>query len=167
MELRYDAHILVHCGWAYVILVWSWDFVFAWLPWKFPRMCLHYIWFLDLRFDRKHQLQHDETFRGIQPVDDPTAEPPLSEKHYKRAVLSIAGLKRRRTLLIQENLSRCWKVSSTGQPKWVRWHLNEDGRVGGRILLSSPADTPAEEQYPWELNPQSSVHQDEGQGSCG
>ncbi len=55
-------------------------------------MRLYYLWFLDLRFDRKHQLQHDETLRGIQPVEDPMAEPPPSEKHYKRAVVSIAGL---------------------------------------------------------------------------
>ncbi len=34
----------------------------------------------------KNQLQHDETLRGIQPVEDPTEEPPPSEKHY------IAGL---------------------------------------------------------------------------
>ncbi len=60
--------------------------------WTFPRMCLHCLWFLDLRFDRKHQLQHDETLRGIQPVEDPTAEPPPSEKQYKRAVLSITDL---------------------------------------------------------------------------
>ncbi len=48
--------------------------------------------FLDLRFDRKRQPQHDEALRGIQPVEDPTAEPPPSEKDYKRAVLSIIGL---------------------------------------------------------------------------
>ncbi len=57
-----------------------------------PPMCLYYLWFLDLRFDRKHQLQHDETLRGIQPVEDPAAEQPPSEKQYKRAALGIANL---------------------------------------------------------------------------
>ncbi len=45
---------------------------------------------LDLRFYRKRQPQHDEAPRDIQPVDDPTVEPPpSSEKHCKRAVLNI------------------------------------------------------------------------------
>ncbi len=48
--------------------------------------------FLDLRINRKRQPQHDEALRGIQPVEDPTVESPLSERHYKRAVLTIVGL---------------------------------------------------------------------------
>ncbi len=48
--------------------------------------------FLDLRFARKHKLQHNEMLRGTQPVEDPTAGPPPSEKHYKSAVLTIARL---------------------------------------------------------------------------
>ncbi len=44
-------------------------------------------WIYDL-----NQLQHDETLLGIQTVEDPTEEPPPSEKHYKRTVLSIGGL---------------------------------------------------------------------------
>ncbi len=54
-------------------------------------MCLHYLWFLDLRFDRKRQPQHYETFRGIQPVDEPTMEPLPSEKRCNREILNIVG----------------------------------------------------------------------------
>ncbi len=84
--------ILVHDGRADALLVSSSDYVFAWLPLTFYQMCLYQFRIMDLRFDRKHQQQHDETLRGIQPVKDPTAEPPPSKKHYKIAVLSIAGL---------------------------------------------------------------------------
>ncbi len=55
-------------------------------------MGLYHFRFLNLRFNRKRQPQHDEALRDIQPVEDPTVEPPPSEKHYKRAVLSIVGL---------------------------------------------------------------------------
>ncbi len=44
-------------------------------------------------FDRKRQPQHDEALRGIQPVEDTTVEPPPSEKHCKREILNIVGLK--------------------------------------------------------------------------
>ncbi len=55
-------------------------------------MCLYHFRYLDLRFDRKRQPQHDETLRGIQPVEDPTVEPPPSEKRYEREILNIVGL---------------------------------------------------------------------------
>ncbi len=55
-------------------------------------MSLYHFRFLDLIFDRKRQPQHDEALRGIQAVEDPTVEPPSSEKQYKRAVLCIVGL---------------------------------------------------------------------------
>ncbi len=55
-------------------------------------MCLYHFRFLDLRFDRKRQPQHDEALRGIQPVEDPTVEPPPSAKHCKREILNIIGL---------------------------------------------------------------------------
>ncbi len=45
-----------------------------------------------LRFDRKHQPQHDEALLGIQPVDEPTMEPLASEKCRKREILNIVGL---------------------------------------------------------------------------
>ncbi len=41
---------------------------------------------------KKGQPPHDETLRGIQPVDDPTVEPTPSKKHCKREVLNIVGL---------------------------------------------------------------------------
>ncbi len=86
------AHIFWYIMDELVLLVSSWDFVFAWLPWTFSQMCLYHFRFLDLRFTRKSQPQHAETLRGIQPVEDPTVEPPPSEKQYKRAVLSIVSL---------------------------------------------------------------------------
>ncbi len=83
---------MVDDGRAYVLLVSSWDYVFAWLPWTFPQMCLYHFRFLDQRFDHKHQPQYDEALRCIQPVKDRTVEPPPSEKHCKRAVLNIVGV---------------------------------------------------------------------------
>ncbi len=48
-------HVLVHDGRAHALLVWSWDYVFAWPPWGFHQMCVYHCRILDLRFDRKRQ----------------------------------------------------------------------------------------------------------------
>ncbi len=90
--LRYGARILVHDRRAHALLVWSWDNVFTWPPWAFHHVYVYHFRILDLRFDRKRQPQHDEALRGIQPVGDPTMEPPPSEKHGKREFLNIVGL---------------------------------------------------------------------------
>ncbi len=50
---------------------------------------LYHFRILDLKFDRKRQLQLDEALRGIQPMEDPTVEPQPSEKHCKTAVLNL------------------------------------------------------------------------------
>ncbi len=70
----------------------STDYVFAWLPWTFPQMCLYHFRIPDLRSDWKRYPQQDKALRGIQTVDDPTVEPTPSEKHCKREVLNIVGL---------------------------------------------------------------------------
>ncbi len=93
VEPRHGANILVHDGRAHVLLVSSFpNYVFSWLPWTVPQMCFHHFRILDLRFVRKRQPQHDEALRCNQPAEDPTVEPPPSEKHCKREVLGIVSL---------------------------------------------------------------------------
>ncbi len=66
-------------------------------------MCLHHFRFLDLRFDRRRQPQHDETIQSTQPVEDPTMEPPPSEKHYKKAA---------RKCILPHTLANPWRPNS-------------------------------------------------------